>query len=252
MQELFKQFHLEAAYTLIADGGFVVAILLVMSVFAAMLIILKCGQLLWRRVGGVRRSDKAIKLWLTDQHEQSYNLIKSSGNPTEKVMAHLMRGLSLFDSSSGTHQKNTVSEKIIREDIERIALTELAGIRNLMRPLEAITQIAPLLGLFGTVLGMIQAFQTLQTAGSEADPAVLAGGIWIALLTTAVGLAVAIPISFILAFFESRIEAERLNMQQAITSLLTKRITDTAKLTKQGTASTNLGIPNTKVAINAA
>jgi biopolymer transport protein ExbB len=50
-----------------------------------------------------------------------------------------------------------------------------------------------LLGLFGTVLGMVEAFRQLELAGSQVDPAVLSGGIWQALLTTAVGLAVAIP-----------------------------------------------------------
>ena len=73
---------------------------------------------------------------------------------------------------------------------------------------------------------MIEAFQTLQNAGSEADPAVLAGGIWVALLTTAVGLAVAIPVAFILTWFEGRIESERLVMEDAITSLFTGRMTE--------------------------
>jgi biopolymer transport protein ExbB len=64
--------------------------------------------------------------------------------------------------------------------------------------LELISTIAPLLGLLGTVLGMIAAFQALQESGSRADPAILAGGIWEALLTTAAGMAVAIPASITL------------------------------------------------------
>ncbi len=59
--------------------------------------------------------------------------------------------------------------------------------------LAGIAQLSPLIGLLGTVLGMILAFSQLETAGGRPDPAVLAGGIWQALLTTAMGLAVAIP-----------------------------------------------------------
>jgi biopolymer transport protein ExbB len=79
-----------------------------------------------------------------------------------------------------------------------------------------IAQMAPLLGLFGTVLGMIDAFQALQEAGDQVDPTVLAGGIWVALMTTAVGLAVAMPTSLILTWLESRVAAERIATDEAI------------------------------------
>lgn len=68
--------------------------------------------------------------------------------------------------------------------------------------LELVATIAPLLGLLGTVLGMIAAFQVLQGSGNQADPADLAGGIWVALLTTAAGMAVAIPAGIALSWFE--------------------------------------------------
>jgi len=59
--------------------------------------------------------------------------------------------------------------------------------------------------LLGTVLGMIEAFQTLEGAGARADPAALAGGIWEALLTTAFGLIVAIPALMGYRYFKSRL-----------------------------------------------
>ncbi|HSF64460.1 MAG TPA: MotA/TolQ/ExbB proton channel family protein [Paracoccaceae bacterium] len=77
-----------------------------------------------------------------------------------------------------------------------------------LRFLDALTQVAPLLGLFGTVLGMIEAFQTLQAGGATVDPAQLAGGIWVALLTTAMGLGVAMPVSLFLTWAESGIARE--------------------------------------------
>ena len=75
-----------------------------------------------------------------------------------------------------------------------------------MKVLEVIGGLAPLLGLFGTVLGMIEAFQQLEAAGSQVDPAILSGGIWLALLTTAAGLAVAMPAVIIYVFFDRYLE----------------------------------------------
>lgn len=65
------------------------------------------------------------------------------------------------------------------------------------------------MGLFGTVLGMIAAFRAMQDAGQSVDPSVLAGGIWVALMTTAAGLAVAMPLSAILSWLEGLMAHER-------------------------------------------
>ena len=59
--------------------------------------------------------------------------------------------------------------------------------------LHLISNVSPLLGLFGTVTGMIKAFQAIQNLGGKVNASVLAGGIWEAMLTTALGLGVAIP-----------------------------------------------------------
>jgi biopolymer transport protein ExbB len=114
-----------------------------------------------------------------------------------------------------------VPEATAREDGERVALEFLWQLRSHLRVLEATSQLAPLLGLFGTVAGMMSAFQALQSTGSDADPAALAGGIWVALITTAVGLAVAIPASFLLYWFEGRIERERSLIESSLTLVFT-------------------------------
>ncbi len=93
-----------------------------------------------------------------------------------------------------------------REETERVARRALTEARSGLRVLEVISTVAPLLGLLGTVLGMIVAFQALQTSGAQADASVLAGGIWEALLTTAAGMAVAIPAALALAWFEAVID----------------------------------------------
>ncbi|MEL6288698.1 MAG: MotA/TolQ/ExbB proton channel family protein [Pseudomonadota bacterium] len=123
-----------------------------------------------------------------------------------------------------TGMQQGMAATIVLEDAERVAMDQLARVRRYLRVLDSIAQIAPLLGLFGTVIGMMSAFQALQTSGADADPAVLAGGIWVALITTAVGLAVAIPTSFALYWFEGRIDAETTIIESLVTSLFTGRL----------------------------
>ena len=90
-----------------------------------------------------------------------------------------------------------------RDETARVARGALMDAGSGLRALDLIATIAPLVGLLGTVLGMIDAFQALQDSGARADPSALAGGIWEALLTTAAGMAVAIPASMALSWFDS-------------------------------------------------
>jgi biopolymer transport protein ExbB len=106
-----------------------------------------------------------------------------------------------------------------RDEVARLAQNQLATLRRGLRALELIVTIAPLIGLLGTVLGMIAAFRTLQDSGGQADPALLAGGIWEALLTTAAGMAVAIPAAVALSWFDSIAERAQARMEDMATRL---------------------------------
>lgn len=114
-----------------------------------------------------------------------------------------------------------------REDAKaettRLASAALVEARTGLRVLELVATLAPLLGLFGTVLGMIEAFQALQEAGSRPDPAVLAGGIWEALLTTAAGMGVAIIASVAHAWFDGTVERIQTDLEDAATRVFVAR-----------------------------
>lgn len=204
---------LSPAADLITRGGPVVAILVMMSIIAVTVILFKGGQFLVRGVGKSGRTEQALATWFSGRHSEATGALTRSSNPAAVVLRHAMSAV-----------ENGVDEPRIREDAEHVALTELANTKAYLRILESISQIAPLLGLFGTVIGMMSAFQALQTSGADADPAVLAGGIWVALITTAVGLAVAIPTSFSLYWFEGRIERETNLIEASLTSLFTGRL----------------------------
>ena len=95
----------------------------------------------------------------------------------------------------------------------------LAVLERRLRVLSLIAEASPLLGLLGTVTGMIQAFQRIQEMGGQINIEALAGGIWEALLTTAVGLTIAIPTLAAHNFFDSRIDKTQARMHYLIAYL---------------------------------
>jgi biopolymer transport protein ExbB len=107
----------------------------------------------------------------------------------------------------------TYAEELSRQT----AIIELATMSERMRALDMVVQAAPMLGLLGTVVGMIDAFSVLAVAEGAVDPATLAGGIYVALTTTAAGLVVALFTFFIATWLEGRIDRER-NMIEALMS----------------------------------
>ena len=93
----------------------------------------------------------------------------------------------------------------IEKEIDSLKNKEFKRIYSFLPSLEVISQVSPLVGLLGTVIGMIDSFNELELGGSLVDPSILAGGIWTALLTTAMGLIVAIPALVSHYFLEKKI-----------------------------------------------
>ena len=172
----------------LALGGPVVSFLLVISVVALALVLVKLVQ--FTQISTAKAQQ-----------------------PDSKAYAEL-------HSKINSLQTDLKAGKITHDDAielaEVIALGQINKQRSGLRALDLIVQLAPLIGLFGTVLGMIDAFQALQEAGSSVDPTVLAGGIWVALLTTAVGLGVAMPTNVALTYLESRLDRYQSALQAII------------------------------------
>jgi len=98
----------------------------------------------------------------------------------------------------------------------RVRAEELKRMESGLGFLGLLGNTAPLLGLLGTILGMIKAFMVIEAAGGKVDAQALAGGIWEAMITTGVGLAVAIPLLILLHLLESAVERRAHSMQRAI------------------------------------
>lgn len=102
----------------------------------------------------------------------------------------------------------------------RIGSIELQRMERGFRTLSILGNTAPLLGLLGTIIGMIKAFMVIEQAGGRVDAQALAGGIWEAMLTTGVGLAVAIPVLLLLHVLEGMADRRAQNMRSDASLLL--------------------------------
>ncbi len=111
----------------------------------------------------------------------------------------------------------------IKEAIEDASLYEIPKLEKNLTALATIAHISPLLGLLGTVTGMVKCFQTIQAKSTTFNPVApgdLAGGIWEALLTTVAGLVVAIPTYVAYNYLVSRVNNFILEMEKASTELV--------------------------------
>ncbi len=184
-------------------GGPVVAFLLLLSMTVLSVVLYKLWQFRALGVGRHAAIERAVALRDTGAASRAAQELEASPSHLAPVLR------AAVEAPPGARSRLAV-----------MAEARLAEVERGFRLLDAIAQVAPLLGLFGTVLGMIDAFRALQEAGQAVDPAALAGGIWVALLTTAAGLAVAMPTSLVLTWFESRAARERAMADAALEALL--------------------------------
>lgn len=208
---------LDGAMALLEAGGPVVWVLLGMSVVATAVTLLKLWQFAWLGVGARRGARRALALYRQGNAGAALDLAGRSAGPLARTLALAMRGM-----------RRGVTEAKVREEVLRQGGDVLETLRGGFRILEVIAALAPLLGLFGTVLGMIEAFRQLEAAGDRVSPSILSGGIWQALLTTAVGLGVAIPVVAVLNWLERRVERLAHAMDSLVTQVFTEDLSDTA------------------------
>ena len=119
--------------------------------------------------------------------------------------AHLVRTALLH--------RNEPKDELVKA-VERAGLSEIPRLERHMNLLITLAQVLPMLGLFGTVLGMLQILAALQAGSPLAEIGTLSGGLWSALLTTAAGLATGIPAYAGYHFLVSRVESIALDMEQ--------------------------------------
>jgi biopolymer transport protein ExbB len=126
----------------------------------------------------------------------------------------------------GVKQAASEGVKDLARVASRIGSEQMSRMESGLRTLAWLGNTAPLLGLFGTITGMIKAFQVIEQAGGKVDAQMLASGIWEAMVTTGAGLAVAIPVLLLLHFLEGMVD-KRAKSMQWVASVLIERLPHT-------------------------
>ena len=125
-------------------------------------------------------------------------------------------GANILYAGLERHEEGT--DRVMKA-IENQGLIELSKLEKGLVILATLTNVGPLLGFLGTVIGMIIAFQSIEAAG-EVEATLVAGGIKVALLTTAAGLAIAIPMSIFHNYFVSRIDSLVIDMEESAQKMI--------------------------------
>ena len=186
---------MESFLIYVEKGGIIFTSLFVLSIVTVAIVTLKIFEIYF-----LKKLDFSnfYSLIVADKNNNINDVRQGFIDTLPKSKRRIM--LSLIDLISSNNSKID-----IEKEVDYLKNKEFKQIYSLLPSLEVISQVSPLVGLLGTVIGMIDSFNELELGGSLVDPAILAGGIWTALLTTAMGLIVAIPALVSHYFLEKKI-----------------------------------------------
>jgi len=135
-----------------------------------------------------------------------HNLVEKNDIPQALELAENSPGPVAAVLQEGLCHAGSTKEQL-EEVINLRGSSELKRLNQNLHVIELVGQLAPLLGLLGTVTGLVEAFRTVSETKSAIDPSMLAGGIWEALITTVAGLVIAIPAMVSHHFLEHRVQS---------------------------------------------
>ena len=197
---------MENFYDYIEKGGIIFSILLVLSAIGLTLITYKFIEINFFNDFDLQSFEEDLSKSKTLNDFKGLIDLK----PSSERKIFLIETLNIIETNSSKTWKH--------QEIETLIHKKYLKSQKFLPTLEIIAQVSPLIGLLGTVIGMIDSFNELELGGSLVDPSILAGGIWTALLTTAMGLIVAIPTLISHYFFDKKLA----NSTQSLSVFLTK------------------------------
>ena len=191
---------------LVKAGGWLMLPILLCSVAAMAIIVERFWTLKRERVAP---ENLVVRVWQwVNEGKLDEERIKSlrQGSPLGRILAAALI-------------KRHRSREIMKESIEDVGRHVVHELERYLNTLGTIASVTPLLGLLGTVIGMIKVFAVITTQG-VGDPGILANGISEALITTAAGLSVAIPSVMFYRFFRGRVDELVVAMEQEALKLV--------------------------------
>jgi biopolymer transport protein ExbB len=195
--------------TLFADGGAMMYPLVLCSLLALGVVIAKAWTL-WIAhsrtksvLGSVEEAARAGRI------QEAIQIASETPGPAAAILLAGLRRI----------RRSSVAEGEVEQAVSTTGAIELGFLERGLVVLATVANVAPLMGFLGTVAGMILAFASIESAG-EVEPALVAGGIKVALLTTATGLTIAIPVNIAYNYFVTRIDSLILDMEQGTQQIL--------------------------------
>ncbi len=195
---------------LFQKGGIIIYLILVCSIIALTIFIERLWALHLSRINTQKFMYNISATLRRNRIKEAIDMCNRTRGPVANI---LKAGILKHDRSKPE----------IRQAIEDAGVHEVPELEKNISVLATIAHITPLLGLLGTVLGMVRAFQAIEeraVLSYPVNPGDLAGGIWEALITTVAGLSVAIPTFVAYNFLVSRVENIVLDMERSSTELI--------------------------------
>ena len=191
----------------LSKGGVLVTPILFCSVLALAIFIERLIRFFSLSGKEAGLADRIAENLISGQDEKAFETASAGKSPMGRVLSQALEV---------RHQDRETLETVISHAVDE----EVRGISSYLPALATIGNIAPMLGLLGTVVGMIKAFMVIQQMGGKVNAAVLAGGIWEAMLTTALGLAVALPTLIAHSYLISRVDKFEAGLQRGSITFL--------------------------------
>lgn len=191
----------------LSKGGILIGPILFCSVVAVAIFIERLIRFASVRIRGFGLVKEAAQLVKKGETAQAIVLAQKSKTPMGRVLIQAIEVI---------NQDHEILEAVLINATEN----EIRQLFRYIQTLATIGNIAPLLGLLGTVVGMIKSFMVIQEMGGKVNAAVLAGGISEAMLTTAFGLAVALPTMIAHSYLVSRVDNYEAQLQDGTVTFM--------------------------------
>ncbi len=194
-------------FDFLVKGGVVVWPIVLCSVLALAIFVERVISFARVRVRGYGLVKEVAKYIKNRESAKALALAKRNESPMGRILVDAIEVADQESETLGTVIVNSTDG-------------EVRELSRYLQVLATIGNIAPLLGLLGTVLGMIKAFMVIQQMGGKVNAAVLAGGIWEAMLTTALGLSVALPTMVAHSYLTSRVDNYEAQLQDGVVTFI--------------------------------
>ena len=195
--------------TLFSDGGWMMYPLVMCSMIALGVIMAKFVTLHIAHRGTARVLEEVADTAMSGDIDGALQIARETPGPAAAILLVGLRRI----------QHKTLGTGELEKAIATTGTIELGFLERGLVILATIANVAPLMGFLGTVLGMVLAFAAIEGAGNV-DPILVAGGIKVALLTTAAGLVIAIPVNIAYNFFVSRIDQLIVDMEHGAQKII--------------------------------